>query len=152
MIVVPNFNLPELQVQQAGVDLTVDKLFSFTSKGIIDYDNSERKVSDVQEIEFENGQVFLKPGAYKVRLSETVKIPKDCLGICLPRSTLLRCGATIHTAFWDPGYEGKSEILLVVHNPEGLILKHKARIAQMTLARVENPKSTYQGTYHKENL
>ena len=151
MIIIPNLNLPEIQVQQAGVDLTLDKIFEFTSKGQIDYDNSNRKIADTKELEFED-EIFLKPGAYKVQLSEFIKIPEDCLGICLPRSTLLRCGATIHTAFWDPGYEGKSEILLVVYNPEGLILKKKARIAQMTFAKVEDAKGPYKGAYYKENL
>ncbi len=151
MIKVPNLDLPDIQIQPAGVDLTMGKIFEFTTKGQIDYDNSNRKISDVKELKFED-EIFLKTGVYKVQLSEIIKIPNDCLGICLPRSTLLRCGATIHTAFWDPGYEGKSEILLVVHNPNGLILKKKARIAQMTFAKVEDAKGSYKGAYHKENL
>lgn len=151
MIKVPNLNLPEIQIQQAGVDLTLDKIFKYKTKGKVDYDNSERKISETEEIIFED-EIYLKPGPYKVQLSELIKIPEDCLGICLPRSTLLRCGASIHTAFWDPGYEGKSEILLVVHNPEGLVLKKKARIAQMTFAKVEDPKGSYKGAYYKENV
>ncbi|MCD6227020.1 deoxyuridine 5'-triphosphate nucleotidohydrolase [Candidatus Micrarchaeota archaeon] len=153
MIVVPNINVPELQKQPAGVDLTIAQLFSFTSFGKVDYDNSERKISDVEEVEFDNsGEVFLKPGAYKVILKEIVKIPNDCIGIGLPRSTLLRCGATIETAFWDPGYEGKSEVLLIVYNPHGIKLKRNARILQLTFSKVDNPRSQYNGRYHKENL
>ncbi|MCC7569964.1 deoxyuridine 5'-triphosphate nucleotidohydrolase [Candidatus Micrarchaeota archaeon] len=152
MITLPDLNVPELQKQQAGVDLTLDKIFSFSSLGSVDYDNSERKISETKEIEFENDWVELKPGTYKVVLRETVKIPKDCLGIGLPRSTLLRCGATIHTAFWDPGYEGKSEVMLVVHNEKGIKLKKQARIMQMTFAKVENAQGTYSGQYQKENL
>lgn len=148
---VPNVDVPEIQKQPAGVDLTIDKIFSFSSYGVIDYDNSERKLSGVEEVSF-GDEVFLPPGAYKVILKEVVKIPEDCVGVGLPRSSLLRCGATIETAFWDPGYEGRSEVLLIVHNPKGIKLKRGARVLQLTFVKVRNPRSKYFGEYNRENI
>ena len=46
-----------------------------------------------------------------------------------PRSSLLRCGASLHTAVWDAGYRGRSQSLLVVHHPAGLRLGRDARVA-----------------------
>jgi len=153
MIILPDISLPELQKQPAGIDLSVDKIFIFSSFGIIDYTNHERKVSDVTELKFDNDWLFLRPGVYKVLIKENIKVPDDCLGIALPRSSLVRSGVSVKTGFWDPGYEGKSEVLLTVHNVHGLKLKKGARILQLTFMKLEKPvDKTYNGQYHNENL
>ena len=140
------------QFQPAGIDITMKEIYSFKSAGLIDFDNKERKISEVEPIDFESDRVSLKPGAYKVIFNEYVRIPKNVAGICLPRSSMLRCGATLECAVWDPGYEGRSEALLVVRNEHGITLKRNAKIGQMVFIRLsEDAASLYEGKYKGEN-
>lgn len=145
--------IDELQFQPAGVDVTVKKIFRFKNSGVIDFDNSKRKVSDVEEIALSEEPKLLEQGTYKVMINEYVKIPADIVGLCYPRSSLLRSGAFVNCAVWDPGYEGRSEFLLTILNKSGLSITKNARVAQLVFVRMENEaEELYRGTYHKENL
>jgi dUTP pyrophosphatase len=154
------------QFQPCGIDITLKEVYGFRGPGLIDFDNSERKISDVVPIPFAGNaaagggndgpasadRVFLGPGAYKVIFNEYVRIPKSVAGLCLPRSSLLRCGVTLECAVWDPGYEGRSEALLVVRNEHGVGLKRNAKIGQMIFLRLaEDAKTLYSGQYKGEN-
>lgn len=148
-------NLHSSQYQPCGIDITMKEVYSFRDAGLIDFDNKERKISGVEPIPFDGGggdRVTLKPGAYKVVFNEYVRIPRDVAGLCLPRSSLLRCGVTLECAVWDPGYEGRSEALLVVRNEHGVTFKKNAKIGQMVFLRLaEGAKSLYEGKYKGEN-
>ncbi|MBI5227730.1 deoxyuridine 5'-triphosphate nucleotidohydrolase [Candidatus Micrarchaeota archaeon] len=142
------------QLQPCGVDMTLKEAYTFSSAGKIDFDNKERKISEVAPIPFAaaSDDVALAPGAYKVMFNEYVRIPKDSAAICLPRSSLLRCGVTLECALWDPGYEGRSEALLVVRNDHGIVLKKNAKIGQMVFIKLaEATNSLYSGVYKGEN-
>lgn len=140
------------QFQPAGIDITLREAYRFRSAGKLDFDNRERKLSDVEPLPFNADDVRLRPGSYKVVFNEYVRIPQDVAAICLPRSSLLRCGATLECALWDPGYEGRSEALLLVHNEHGVTLKRNAKIGQMVFIRLsEASKSAYSGIYKGEN-
>lgn len=144
--------LHDSQYQPAGIDITLKEVYRFKSNGVIDFDNSERKISEVEPLDFEDDRVSLQPGAYKVIFNEYVRIPKDVAGMCLPRSSLLRCGVTLECAVWDPGYEGRSEALLLVKNEHGIIFKRNAKIGQMVFIRLaEGASSLYEGRYKGEN-
>ncbi|MBI2079322.1 deoxyuridine 5'-triphosphate nucleotidohydrolase [Candidatus Micrarchaeota archaeon] len=142
----------ESQFQPCGVDITLKEAYKFRTAGKIDFDNKERKISEVEPVQFQNEEVALQPGAYKVIFNEYVKIPKDAAAFCFPRSSLLRCGVTLECAVWDPGYEGRSEALLVVRNEHGLVLKKNAKIEQMVFVKLaEATSSLYSGVYKGEN-
>lgn len=144
--------LHESQYQPAGIDITLKEVCRFSSPGRIDFDNSGRRISEVEALEYENDEVHLKPGAYKVIFNEYVRMPPDTAALCLPRSSLLRCGATLECAVWDPGYEGRSEALLLVKNEHGLVLKKNAKIGQMVFINLkEDAKDLYEGRYKGEN-
>jgi len=140
------------QFQPCGIDITLKEIYSFKNAGVIDFDNKERVISEVEPVGFVGDRVELKPGAYKVIFNEYVKIPKDVAGLCLPRSSLLRCGVGLNCAVWDPGYEGRSEALLIVHNQHGIKFKKNAKIGQMIFIKLANATSTlYSGQYKGEN-
>jgi len=141
------------QVQPAGVDLTLAKILRFKSGGAVDFSNRERILPECGEVAFRNGWANLKKGAYKVVYNEIVRIPKDCIALAFPRSSLLRCGAFMHCAVWDPGYEGRSESLLVVSNERGIKLKRNARLVQLVFIKLsEKSSKTYRGRYFAENI
>lgn len=145
---------PQVQVQICGVDLTLRSVERFVTPGAIDYDNKERQVSNTEEIAFDDaGWVSLEAGCYLVTFNETVSIPKALTALARPRSSLLRSGATVETALWDPGYQGRSQSLLVVFNPRGLRLKRNARLIQLAFYRLSAvAEKGYEGAYQNENL
>jgi dUTP pyrophosphatase len=145
------------QFQACGIDLTFDKAYIYKSCGVLDFDNSCRKIADAEAYEYANYEdkqyyptdgIYLPKGSYKVSFNEHIKIPNNLVGFCYPRSSLLRCGATLDGAVWDAGYEGIGEALLIVHNQCGILLKKKAKIAQIVFARLTRCTDTpYEGIY-----
>jgi len=140
------------RIQPNGVDISIENIFKFEGYGAISV--NRRELPNVNEIEPDSdGWWQLKYGSYRVRLREIVHLPLGVVGIARPRSTLIRCGASVHTALWDSGYEGKSEVLLTVHNPNGLRLQRGARIMQMIFILCQGKVGEgYSGIYQKENM
>jgi dUTP pyrophosphatase len=145
---------PETQTQMCGVELTLQKIERFLTAGAVAFDNKERKLPETELVNFdEMGWIELTAGSYLVTFNEIVNIPKDVAAMARARSTLLRCGATLETALWDPGYRGRSQSLLVVYNPQGLKLKKNARLMQLVFLRLENEADKlYSGKYQGENI
>lgn len=145
---------PETQVQMCGVELTLQRIEMFSSCGSLDYDNSERRVADLSPVPFDpDGWAFLEAGCYIITFNEVVSIPSNTTAFARPRSSLLRSGAALQTALWDPGYRGRSQSLLVVHNPHGLRLKRNARVMQLVFLHLSmEAHRTYSGIYQGENL
>ncbi len=139
------------QVQPAGVDLRVASVFEFKGPGVLGV--NKRLLSDVVELEPRDSHWMLKPGGYKVRFLDIVEVPLGYVGLCFPRSSLLRMGAYLGCAVWDPGYKGRGEALLHVTNPHGISLEMGARIAQLVFITLEDiPKEGYKGIYNRENI
>lgn len=145
------FGLGEEEVDCSGIKLHLDKVFAFKGKALIA--RTSRKLAEVEEIEMDNGVYHLMPGAYKIRYKEVVRVPNNAIALAIPRSTLLRSGATIYTAVWDPGYEGRGEGLLTVFNPNGIDIEKGAQIAQLVFIRLDREtKFVYRGMYQGENM
>ncbi len=149
---------PDLQLQPAGFDLTVQSVSRFTSPGALDLTNARRRLAGIEPLVWpdaisEEAQLplLLEPGAYLVTYNEVVAVPADCAGIVLPRSSLMRCGAVLHSALWDPGYTGRGQGLLTVGAP--LELYPSARIAQLVMFKLEQAADKlYDGKFQGENL
>jgi dUTP pyrophosphatase len=145
---------PETQTQMCGMELTLQKIERFTSAGAVAFDNIERVRPQTEPMDFgASGWIDLPAGSYLVTFNEIVNIPKDVAALARARSTLLRCGASLETALWDPGYRGRSQSLLVVYNPHGLRLKKNARLMQLVFMRLEKEvEKVYSGKYQGENI
>lgn len=143
----------ETQIQPNGLEMTLKEVRTIDGAGAVDFDNSERALPKSRPLEFdETGWVHLQNGIYKVLFNEIVNIPKNLAAIAKPRSTLIRCGATLETAVWDAGYRGRSESMLVVYNPEGFRLKKDARIMQLLFYTLDmEVENGYSGVYQNEN-
>ncbi len=143
----------DTQVQPCGVDLTVRTISRFESAGLIDFDNSRRVLASRIPVLWIDDSVDLPAGAYHIVYNEQVNLPHDVVALAYPRSSLLRCGATVYTAVWDPGYSGRAEALLVVHNPYGLTLRRHARVAQLVFTQLcGRVEAAYDGRFKNENL
>ncbi|HLI46660.1 MAG TPA: deoxyuridine 5'-triphosphate nucleotidohydrolase [Geobacterales bacterium] len=145
--------MDEKQYQINGIDLRIDKVYKFVSFGSVFIE--EVKLPPLEELKvegLEGKQLYvLDKGSYVIEFFETIEVPSDAVGICFPRSSLLRAGCDLRTALWDSGYKGKSRALLVVHNP--IVIEKGARVAQIIFIRTEKKADkTYSGKYQFEGI
>ncbi|MEM4312275.1 MAG: deoxyuridine 5'-triphosphate nucleotidohydrolase [Nitrososphaerales archaeon] len=130
------------QIQPNGVDLRLDRIYLYVGElNLENYKQDELKLLESKDDYYE-----LKKGAYLIDFIETIAIPKDTVGLVLPRSTLLRHGLDIRTALWDSGYYGKGKVMLINYRRYAKI-KRGFRVAQLILIRAEEPKEPYKGQY-----
>jgi len=145
-------NLEE-QVQPNGIDLTLREVALFQSSGKIAVEDSQRLIPDLAPLVFDGLDfIDLMPGAYIITYNEIVHLPKNIMALALPRSSLLRCGVTVHTAVWDAGYHGRARSLMAVYNPQGVRLQRNARIVQLVFLPLTRETEGYHGAYQEENI
>jgi dUTP pyrophosphatase len=142
------------QVQPNGIDLTLKEIALFSSPGTLGARDDDRVLSNTSPLVFDGlGRVDLLPGCYLVTYNEVINLPRDIMALAMPRSSLLRCGVSIHHAVWDAGYSGRSQSLMVVYNAQGFRLHRDARIVQMVfLALGRRVAQGYQGMFQGENI
>jgi len=150
---VTNYIDLDTQLQPSGFDLSLESIEAYLGGGAVDFTNAERVIGETKQLSPDKeGWYHLEKGVYKVVYNEIVKMPLDVAAIARTRSTLLRNGAEVGTAVWDPGYEGRSSSMLTVHNPYGLRLKKDARIAQLIFFHTGEVGKGYNGIYQKERV
>ena len=141
------------QIQPNGIDLTLKEVALLSSPGSLGHSNEARALSSTSPLVFDGlGRIDLLPGCYLITYNEVVNLPKNIMALALPRSSLLRCGVSIHNAVWDAGYSGRSQSLMVVYNPHGFRLHRNARIVQMVFFPLSHEVAQgYQGLFQGEN-
>jgi dUTP pyrophosphatase len=145
-------NLEE-QLQTNGFDLTLHEIAALQTAGRMMASNSQRVISDLAPLAYDSaGSIELAPGSYMITYNEIVHLPKNIMALGRPRSSLLRCGVNVGTAVWDAGYEGRSQSLLVVHNPQGFCVQRNARITQLVFLELTGESEGYKGVYQGENI
>ncbi|KAN0110607.1 putative dUTP diphosphatase Dut [Hyaloscypha variabilis] len=157
--IVRNVRSAPIQTQPCGIDLTLKRVLTFTSPGLIDFTNMHRKTADTSVIPFGNSSnppnspnpdeasIDLPHGAYLIEFNETVSVPRDLMGQIFVRSSLWRSGAFVHAGVLDSGYQGAVGALLQVLNPCGLRLYRDARVAQAVFSRMSERTQGYGGVY-----
>ena len=139
------------QIQPAGIDLRVDEVHVFMSEGVLGV--RDRVLPRTKALKPKIGWWFLERGFYKIVFKDVVEVPSTAIGLCMPRSSLLRMGAHLSCGFWDPGYRGRGEALLIVGNDKGIRLERGARVAQLVLVRVKpSSPNIYSGLYQGERV
>ena len=150
---IENYMNLEDQLQPNGFDLTLKEVAMLQTGGQIGVSNTQRVVSNLSPLVFDGmDNVDLVAGAYVITFNEIVNLPKNVMALGAPRSSLLRCGVTVHMAVWDAGYCGRSQSLMVVYNPIGFRVQRNARIAQLVFFQLGDETEGYQGTYQGENM
>jgi dUTP pyrophosphatase len=142
------------QVQPNGVDLTLKEIALLASPGSLGLSNESRNLSSTSPIFFDGlGRIDLLPGCYLVTYNEVVNIPRNIIALATSRSSLLRCGVSIHSAVWDAGYSGRSQSLMVIYNPRGFRIYRNARIVQMVFFLLSREVTQgYHGVFQGENM
>ena len=142
------------QVQPNGIDLTLKEIALLSSPGSLGLSNESRTLSSTSPLVFDGlGRIDLLPGCYLVTYNEVVNIPRNIIALATSRSSLLRCGVSIHSAVWDAGYSGRSQSLMVIYNPRGFRIYKNARIVQMVFFLLSREVTQgYQGVFQGENI
>ncbi|MFW9922532.1 MAG: deoxyuridine 5'-triphosphate nucleotidohydrolase [Candidatus Thorarchaeota archaeon] len=139
----------EKQKQVNGFDLSVQEIYSLVGEGAIDFDNSKRVLPEYQPLKMVNNEYWqLTPGSYVIRYNEVVSVPLNAVGIIQPRSTLLRMGAHIVGAWWDSGYSGRGQGLLIT--TQNMKMYKNARVAQIVFIISKKVHTGYEGKYQNE--
>ncbi|MGI0078276.1 MAG: dCTP deaminase domain-containing protein [Nitrososphaerales archaeon] len=136
------------QRQPAGFDVSLSKVY-FYSDSTYALSIQKTENSELLEVHASDGYFDLGAGAYLIELNEITTIPKDAIGILLPRSTLLRNGLDVRSALFDPGYSGQPKVMLVCHRPARI--QKFARVGQLILLRSDGEfAKQYSGQYQGE--
>jgi deoxycytidine triphosphate deaminase len=140
------------QVQPAGYDLTVGRIFTYPEKEFILLKSKSSVVDheDFKELTFSKDNLaILDKGAYLVEFDEITLIPENAVGVLLPKSTLLRNGLDLRTALFDPGYSGQPKAMLVCYRKA--TLERFSRLGQLVIIRNEKGYfAGYKGQYQNE--
>ena len=142
------------QIQPNGIDLTLKEIALLSSPGNLGSSNEARALPVTSSLVFDGlGRLDLLPGCYLVTFNEIVNTPNNIMALAMPRSSLLRCGVSVHNAVWDAGYSGRSQALMVVYNQQGFRLHKDARIVQMVFFHLSHEVTEgYRGMFQGENL
>ncbi|MCS7108648.1 MAG: deoxyuridine 5'-triphosphate nucleotidohydrolase [Sulfolobales archaeon] len=145
-----NLGYPADSLDCSGVKLTLDEVFMVGSDGTIDVD--DKTIPSYLKVNTDKESFYkLLKGYYIVRYAEYVRIPEDSIALSIPRSSIIRSGASLFTAVWDPGYEGRGYGLLVIYNEYGIKIRRGAQIAQLIFIKmVERSSKQYRGSYFGE--
>ena len=141
---------PEKQIQQAGIDIRVAKIFTVHTNIVSISETEKPKFDQIYRELYPDarGMIRLEPGkAYSVDSMEYVKIPHDMSALVVHRSTFNRIGVLITGANYDPGFEGNIGVTMYVHNLIEIAIG--TRIAQILFIKTDAA-NNYHGTYQKQ--
>lgn len=160
---------------QVGVDLSIKKPMKIATCGHVlrdkTYASEYEDINLVKKtIPVSNGDSFetdlgwhLSRGTYILVLNEGCKFGPNDTGYIILRSSLNRCGVSICSAVWDPGYTSMDSagaispmsIRLTVDTEEGVFIEQNARVAQLLVFENESTdlyNGQWQGGLLKSNL
>ncbi len=140
-------NVDERNVQPSGVDLRVKCVYRLRDGGFLGTEG--RKTPDVENVSDRPGdKVRLEPNEFVlVETVEKVNMPKDVMAIILPRSSLFRCGVSLHTAVVDPGFQGTLTFGMKNLSEFTFEIEIGSKIGQIVFETVKGNVRLYDGKY-----
>jgi dCTP deaminase len=131
-------------VSSYGYDIRVGsvfKIFTNVNSEIVDPKNfSEKSFVTVDTDETGRDYVLIPPNSFALcETVEFVEIPRDCLAICVGKSTYARCGIIVNVTPFEPEWEGT--VTLEISNTTPLPAKIYANegIAQVLFFQGDEP-------------
>lgn len=101
-------NYSDDAIQQQGVDVRVATISEVIGGGEIPAFGKTKKsmTTPCRPVVYDTREVYvLSPGYYEVTLMESCKLPNNVELDYKSRSSLVRCGATVHSGQFDAGFE-----------------------------------------------
>lgn len=138
-------------IQQQGVDVRVAEIREVYGVGTIPATGKTRAWPTRTVEQSSPGCYYLEPGYYEVVLMEGCNIPNNIEMDYKTRSSLVRCGATIHSGQFDAGF--KTEAMgCFMHVRLPIIIHQGARIAQAVFNETYpvNDENLYDGQWQND--
>ena len=157
--------IDQFQLQAHSVDLRlgftflIPKSWHLTDRGreqlhMDYYDTKHPDYFDV--VELEKGQFFdLMPGEHiMVSSLESVRLPRDLMGVMYPRSSTNRKGVSVElTGIIDSGYEG--QLIIPIRNntqSQTVRLYPGERFCQIVFQQLDESVDARKSRYHKKDI
>ena len=142
----------EKQVQQNGIDLTVNSIFTVENDEPCILTEKERKRPinnklEKTEYNWEKGWMLKAWKIYDVLFNEDIKIPWDASWMIMQRSSLNRMWCFITTGWWDSWFENK--VWGIIRPSLDIFIGENTRLAQF-IAFKSDSASMYDWIYKKK--
>lgn len=131
-------------LQQQGIDLRIKDIKIVTGVGEIP---STGKTELPFYDHYELG--YIEPGYYEITFEEGCKIPNNCSLHLKTRSSLVRCGAIIHSGQFDAGFETDS-MGAFMHVIRPIIIEKGSRVAQAIVFQSSDVENLYNGQWQND--
>ena len=140
-------NIDEKNIQPSGIDLRVKCIYRLKNGGFLG--TNDRMTPDVENVSDSPGEkIRLEPNEFVlVETMEKVNMPKDVMAIVLPRSSLFRCGVSLHTAVVDPGFQGTLTFGMKNLSEFPFEIEIGSKIGQIVFEEVKGNVKLYNGKY-----
>ena len=147
------YNYDEInEVQQQGVYVRIESINFVSSRGFIPKEGKTKlpQYNAVHEADAVTSYV-LNPGYYEVTFMEGCNIPNNCILYFKTRSSLVRCGAIVHSGQFDAGFKSK-KMGAFLHVILPIEIEKGARIAQaiVTESYTVNDENLYNGQWQND--
>lgn len=131
-----------------AIDIRLGEVFEYTSSTFtLDGDNKQHRERKKIEPD-ENGFYTFTEGYYPITLDGWIEVGEHEVGLCIPRSTLIRNGVTIYTALYDSGYHGRMITAMYVSPGTVFRCRSNERVCQYIITDAETA-SLYSGSYQE---
>lgn len=93
---------------------------------------------------------MMPPHSFALAASmEYIRMPKDCIAICMGKSTYARCGLIVNITPLEPCWEGEITIEISNTTPRPALVYPGEGIAQILFLQGNTPMRNYQSTHGK---
>jgi len=120
---------------QVGYDLTLKEVKRINGGTVTTRQTVVTPYEDVSvfAIDGDSSEYYiLAPGSYSLTFEQGVKLPSNKTAFIRHRSSILRCGATITSGVYDPGFE-VDEMGAVLIATQPITIEKGARVAQIII-------------------
>lgn len=135
-------------IQQQGIDVRLKNLYIVSEGGVVP---KEGKTTPAMSVKLEPiyGVFRLAPGYYELEFEEGCNIPNNATLHFKTRSSLVRCGAIIHSGQFDAGFHTEHagafmQVLLPITIEPG------ARVAQALVFTSNEVENLYNGQWQND--
>ena len=138
-------------VQQQGIDVRLKGIRTMLNRGKIPA-QGKTILPYYYEVKFEEDNcIELPTGYYEVEFEEACEIPDNMVLNYKTRSSLVRCGAIIHSGQFDAGFKTQN-MGAFLHVIRPIILEKGARLAQaiVTESYPVNENDLYNGQWQND--
>jgi len=118
---------------QVGYDLTLKEVKQIIGGTVFSDKTEVLPYLEVPTFVKEGKTIYtLSPGSYSLTFEQGVKLPSNKTAFIRHRSSILRCGATITSGVYDPGFE-VDEMGAVLFATRPINIEVGARVAQIII-------------------